>query len=907
MKKVVCFLILILPPSCYAQSVPYFQQQADFHIDVRLDTAKKALDGFLSLDYTNYSPDTLRFIWFHLWPNAYKDDRTAFSEQFLLLGRTDFYFSDDAKRGYINRLNFTVDNTSAVLEDHPLYIDIAKLVLPKPLPPGGKIKIETPFHEKLPFVFSRGGYDGDYIMATQWYPKPAVYDREGWHPMPYLDQGEFFSEFGNYVVNITVPENYKVAATGQRTNTSVTGGVKTITYAQADVHDFAWFANPDLKIDSSTMQSVSGKTIHLFAYYKEDSEPVWKNSLQYIEETVRNREQDLGPYPYSSVTVVEAAPAFSGGMEYPTITSIQQTDDAETLNELINHEVGHNWTYAALANNERDFPWMDEGMTSFYTDHFISRKYRENLLKSRRNFIDKRLPVNYDNFIYRYQIAQRIDQPIALPSQDFSGDNYYASIYYKAPVWMQRLKDYLGPEVFLECMRTYYKEWKFKHPYPSDFKHVVEQVSKRNVDSIFSLLHTKGNIIPTPEKAFRFRPLFDFSHTQRYHYLFLAPAFGVNHYDGLMAGLLLHNYTLPEPRFHFFAAPMIGVASGKLNGIGRAGYTSKSYGPVRKIEPSLSYAKFDMNSFTDDGGKKNYLSFSKIVPAIRLTFRRRSPLSQTESYLQWKTYLIRETSIHFTRDTVNDVDVITYPKNSRYLNELSYFHEKNRVLYPFSYKTMLQQGDGFLRFTLEGNQYFNYANGGGLNVRLFGGKLLYTNSSQPHYLFRRYQFNMTGPDGYEDYTYSNYFFGRNDFEGIASQQMMIRDGGFKIRTDLLSNKVGTSDDWLAAANINTDIPKEINPFQMLHGAIGLKAFFDLGTYSGAWQNDGATGKFLFDAGLQIELVKSLVKIYIPILYSKVYRDYYKTTVPKDKRFWKTISFSIDIQNFRLRKFLDIPN
>ena len=198
MKKflLICCLCYHLPAS-FSQS-EYFQQQVNYTIDVSLNDSSNSLDGFETIHYTNNSPDTLHFIWFHLWPNAYKNDRTAFSEQLLQLGRTDFYFSDENKRGYINRLDFKVDDVTAGLEDHPQYIDIAKLVLPSPLPPGQTIKITTPFHEKIPFNFSRGGYVDKTYQITQWYPKPAVYDNKGWHPIPYLDQGEFYSEFGNF-------------------------------------------------------------------------------------------------------------------------------------------------------------------------------------------------------------------------------------------------------------------------------------------------------------------------------------------------------------------------------------------------------------------------------------------------------------------------------------------------------------------------------------------------------------------------------------------------------------------------------------------------------------------------------------------------------------------------------------
>ena len=155
----------------------------------------------------------------------------------------------------------------------------------------------------------------------------------------------------------------------------------------------------------------------------------------------------------------------------------------------------------------------------------------------------------------------------------------------------------------------------------------------------------------------------------------------------------------------------------------------------------------------------------------------------------------------------------------------------------------------------------------------------------------RYQLNMTGANGYEDYTYSNYFIGRNEFEGTASHQVMIRDGGFKVRTDLLSSKIGKTDNWLAAANFVSDIGDKKIP---------LKIFADVGTYAEAWQNNAQTSRFLFDAGLQLSLLHETINIYLPLLYSTAYRDYFKSTLGGNYLF-KTISFSIDIQNFRLGK------
>ena len=134
---------------------------------------------------------------------------------------------------------------------------------------------------------------------------------------------------------------------------------------------------------------------------------------------------------------------------------------------------------------------------------------------------------------------------------------------------------------------------------------------------------------------------------------------------------------------------------------------------------------------------------------------------------------------------------------------------------------------------------------------------------------------------------------------------MIRDGGFKVRSDLLATKIGKTDDWLAAANLTTDFPKQFNPLQVLPVKIPLKIFLDIGTYAEAWKKDAPTGKFIYDAGLQVTLIKNLVNIYIPVIYSKVYTDYFKSTIT-EKRFWKNISFSIDIQNFKWNQIFNIP-
>ncbi len=192
--------LLLINISLLFGAKDYFQQDVAYTIEVTLDDSAHTLHANEKIIYTNNSPDTLQFIWFHLWPNAYKNTETAFAKQGERFLSTRFLFSDEEDRGYIDSLDFAVDGVDAKWEFHPEWIDVAKVELPVKLAPGGQTIIETPFFVKLPEVFSRLGHTGKHYEITQWYPKPAVYDHLGWHPMPYLNMGEFYSEFGSFDV-----------------------------------------------------------------------------------------------------------------------------------------------------------------------------------------------------------------------------------------------------------------------------------------------------------------------------------------------------------------------------------------------------------------------------------------------------------------------------------------------------------------------------------------------------------------------------------------------------------------------------------------------------------------------------------------------------------------------------------
>jgi len=931
------FLLLLLAvlgsqPTVFSQ---YWQQQVNYTIDVTLNDKDHSLDGFEKIEYINHSPDTLRFIWFHLWPNAYKNDKTAFSDQLLENGNTKFYFSDKEEKGYINRLDFKVNTITAATEDHPQHIDIIKLLLPTPLAPGQKTIISTPFHVKLPFNFSRGGHDDQSYQITQWYPKPAVYDKDGWHPMPYVDQGEFYSEFGNFEVKITVPANYVVAATGElqdeaekewlKTRSTYSwqslvhkekmksGGYKTIRqlspassgenktlhFKQQNVHDFAWFADKRFIVNHDTLQLSSNKLIDLFSFYTPQESATWKNSISFLKDAVRHYSILVGEYPYNTVSAVQGPESFGGGMEYPTITVLSPVKTEKELDHVIAHEIGHNWFYGILASNERKYPWMDEGMNSYYDALYRQRK-------------DDHFQQSMEQALLRTLIAEKKDQPISTASEEFSTANYALVAYYKTAQWLTWLQKELGTETFNKAMQEYYRRWQFKHPQPEDFKKVLEDVSGQNLDSAFTLLKQTGNLPGMEQKGTTIwnpvKAAFG-GYDDKKTVITILPAIGLNSYDKLMAGVHITNLRLPPNSFQFLLSPIYSFGAKKFAGIGFINKSFYTNGIFRKIDIGISGSTFSSNQFTDEEGNKTFERFQKIVPGIRMTLKDKSPRSTAYRFIQFKSFLIAEEKFRFYRDTiVNGLDTSILNRartisENRILNQLQVVIENNRALYPYRGDLKIEQGKDFVRTAFTGNYFFNYPKAGGLNVRLFAGKFIYTSTktSSKQFATDRYHLNMTGANGYEDYTYSDYFIGRNKFEGAASQQIMLRDGAFKVRTDLLADKVGRTDNWLVAANFTTTIPDAINPLGILPFRIPFRVFVDIGTQAGAWKKGSSEDRFLYDAGLQLSFLKETVHIYFPLLYSRVFKDYIQSTIEKKGRFWKTVSFTIDIANFSFRK------
>ena len=515
-------------------SQSYWQQEVNYKIDVKLDDKKHELVAFEEFEYINNSPQKLDFLMIHLWPNAYQNEKTALGQQLWEKGNQLLRFGADSLKGGINGLDFKVNGEKVEWNLDVLNTDICKLILNKPLLPGEKINVSTPFNVRIPSgEISRLGHVGQSYQITQWYPKPAVYDQNGWNEIPYLNQGEFYSEFGSFDVSITLPSNYIVGSTGDlQTESEVvfmnemaeksqkklmdstmvdsaskelfpasSSEFKTIRFIQTKVHDFAWFADKRFEVLKGEVELPQSKRkVTTWALFTPKNASVWENAIEYINDGTYYYSLWNGDYPYNHVTAVDGTISAGGGMEYPNVTVIGNTGSKEDLEVVIVHEVGHNWFYGILGSNERVHGWMDEGLNTLNEVRYIQTKYPENtrmsdqLLNGKLHF-DHLSHHDMNDITFRTTAILGEDQPIETHSADFTDMNYGSIMYMKTGLVMFYLRNYLGEDVFGKCTHAYFEKWKFKHPQPEDLREVFEKESGKDLSWLFEdLIKTTNHI-----------------------------------------------------------------------------------------------------------------------------------------------------------------------------------------------------------------------------------------------------------------------------------------------------------------------------------------------------------------------------------------------------------------------------
>lgn len=486
--KVFLFSLLLGIGSVTAQNEPcYWQQNADYKMDVQMDVKSYQFKGKQELTYTNNSPDTLNKVFYHLYFNAFQPgsemdvrSRTIVDPDSRVGDRISKLSSSEI--GYIKPTSFTHNGVAA---DYTIKGTVMKVDLKKPILPGETTIFKMEWDGQVPVQIRRSGRnsaDGVALTMTQWYPKLAEYDFEGWHADPYIAR-EFFGVWGNYDVTITIDADYTIGGTGYLQNPEAVGhgysvpGQKTIPpvkgkykwhFVAPKVHDFAWAADPDYVHD--TYPGPNGVTLHFL--YKNDPEIAenWKKLQPKTAALMEFFNENVGPYPYEQYSVIQGG---DGGMEYGMCTMITGEREFGSLVGVTAHELAHSWFQFVLAINENKYEWMDEGFTTYISDEAM-------------NYVmDNKKPNphagSYRNYLY---LANTDEQaPLTTHADRYKTNRTYGiSAYSKGSIFLTQLGYVIGPENLGKTLKRFYSEFKFTHPTPNDFIRTAEKVSGFELD-----------------------------------------------------------------------------------------------------------------------------------------------------------------------------------------------------------------------------------------------------------------------------------------------------------------------------------------------------------------------------------------------------------------------------------------
>jgi hypothetical protein len=503
--------ILAQALSAAAQSDDLFQR-IHYDISVTLDDQRHVLTGEVHIRYTHLAPFPIDSIWFHLWGNAFNGQPSAFGRQLLAEGRLDHHFAAVSARGGYSDLRFAADGVPVDWYLLPADPDLAVLKLHRPLAPGETVVLSTPFTLGIPEAFSRLGHIGNSYHLTQWYPKPAVLDRKGWHPLPYLDQGEFYAPFGTYDVSVNLPDNYLVAATGMlrtdseqawllervaRTETFLATGFpspdtvpassatrKTLRYTAGPTHDFALFADKRFHVLREEAVLPSGRKVPAWAFFTQAEAERWAQAASYVRRALEHYSRLVGEYPWPQASVVQISTA-GGGMEYPMVAAIGKTNSLRALDQVITHEIGHNWFYGILGTHERAHAWMDEGINTYYEYRYMRTHYGHRSGQRLPPFLEKGTDTDLVSLAWLQQARRRTDQPPETSADRFSPQNYLVGAYIKPGLAFGHLEAYLGTQRFDIVMQSFFRKWQFRHPYPADMRKHFEEATGKDLSWFF--------------------------------------------------------------------------------------------------------------------------------------------------------------------------------------------------------------------------------------------------------------------------------------------------------------------------------------------------------------------------------------------------------------------------------------
>ncbi|MBO6496554.1 MAG: M1 family metallopeptidase [Roseivirga sp.] len=468
-----------------------WQQHANYFMEIDMDVNTNRFQGTQKIKYTNNSPDVLDQVFYHLYFNAFQPgsmmdvrSRTIEDPDRRVRDRISKLSEDEI--GYQKVFSLKQDGKDVKYEVEGTVLEVE---LAKPIQPGQTVTFDMTFEGQVPVQIRRSGRDnaeGVRYTMTQWFPKLAEYDYQGWHADEYIGR-EFYGIWGDYDVKISIDKDYVIGGTGylqnpleighgyedagQTVKKKVKDGKLTWHFKAPNVHDFAWAADPDYVHDKLTMDN--GMVLHFF-HQKGQNEKNWKELMPLAEQAFEYANEHFGQYPYKQFSVIQGG---DGGMEYPMSTMI--TGMRGSLLGVTIHEAMHDWYHGVLGNNEALTPWMDEGFTS-YASARISRHIRANGKEEEPTIENLGMAANGG---YLRIAMSGVEEPLSTHGDHYNLNGAYsAASYSKGSVWMSQLGYVIGEEALDKGLLEYFDTWKFKHPNPNDVLRVFERVSGLELD-----------------------------------------------------------------------------------------------------------------------------------------------------------------------------------------------------------------------------------------------------------------------------------------------------------------------------------------------------------------------------------------------------------------------------------------
>ena len=501
MKKILLFSLLTLSfGNLLAQSTAYWQQNVDYKMNVIMNVKNYQYKGKQELVYTNNSPDTLKRVFYHLFNNAFRPgsemdariqsikDPDKRMVNVIKVGEKEIKESriktlKPEEIGYLKISNFKQNGVSATTKTVGTILEVT---LVKPILPNSKTTFTLDFDGQVPVQIRRSGRnnaEGVELSMSQWYPKIAEFDFEGWHADPYIGR-EFHGVWGDFDVKITINKDYVLGGSGYLKNKNKIGhgyqdaGVKVVYPNKTEnltwhfiapmVHDFTWAADKNYLHD--VVKGPNNVDLHFL--YKNNPKIIdnWKALQPIMVKVMGFYNKNVGEYPYKQYSFIQGG---DGGMEYAMCTLMLGNSKLEDLLGTATHELGHSWFQHILASNESKHSWMDEGFTSYIEDlalNHIADKKKENPFEAA-----------YKSY---YKLAESGKEQPQTTQVDRYDENYTYSIsaYFKGEIFITQLGYLIGQNKLATTIKRYYSEFKFKHPTPNDIMRTAERVSGANLD-----------------------------------------------------------------------------------------------------------------------------------------------------------------------------------------------------------------------------------------------------------------------------------------------------------------------------------------------------------------------------------------------------------------------------------------